>query len=65
MNKQLNFLKTYRMHKGFLQRNLANQIGVDSSIFSAWESFKALPPVETQNKIAEILCVRVKDIWPD
>lgn len=64
MARYLNFLKTYRQYKGIKARDLAAKFDVDPSIISHWETGKALPPIETREKIAEILGIDIQKIFP-
>ena len=64
MTRYLNFMKTYRQYKGINQRKLSQMLDVDQSIISAWETGKAMPPIETRQKICEIIGVEIQKIFP-
>ena len=64
MTKYLNFMKTYRQYKGINQRKLSQILDVDQSIISAWETGKALPPIEVREKICEILGIDIQKVFP-
>ncbi len=64
MSKYLNFMKTYRQYKGIKQRKLAEQLDVDQSIISSWETGRAIPPIEIREKVSEILGVDIQKVFP-
>ena len=64
MSRYLNFMKTYRQYKGIKQRKLAEQLDVDQSIITSWETGRAIPPIEVREKIAEILGIDIQKVFP-
>jgi len=64
MTRYLNFMKTYRQYKGINQRKLSQMLDVDQSIISAWETGKAMPPIEVRQKICEILGYKPEQVFP-
>ena len=64
MSKYLNFMKTYRQYKGIKQRKFAEQLDVDQSIISSWETGRAIPPIEIREKVSEILGVDIQKVFP-
>ena len=64
MARYENFLKHYRQYKGIRQRKLAEMLDVDSAYVSAWETGRALPPIDTRIKIAEILEQPIEKVFP-
>ena len=57
-------MKTYRQYKRINQRKLSHMLDVDQSIISAWETGKALPPIEVREKICEILEIDIQKVFP-
>lgn len=64
MDRYLNFLKAYRQHKGIKQRELAQMLDIDAAYVSAWETGRALPPIDTRVKICEILQEPLEKVFP-
>ena len=64
MTRYENFLKHYRQYKGLKQRKLAEMLDIDPSYVSAWETGRALPPIDTRVKICEILQEPLEKIFP-
>ena len=64
MSRYENFMKHYRQYKGIKQRKLAEMLDIDAAYVSAWETGRALPPIDTRVRICEILEQPIEKVFP-
>jgi DNA-binding XRE family transcriptional regulator len=62
--KYLNFMGTYRKYKKLSQWEIAQMLRVDRSVISDIETGKLLPPIETREKICQLLGIDIKKVFP-
>ena len=60
----LTFMSIWRKRAKLSQWELANLLGVDRSLVSDWETGKKLPPLETREKICELLDKKFQEVFP-
>jgi DNA-binding XRE family transcriptional regulator len=57
-------MSIWRKRKKLSQWELANLLSVDRSLVSDWETGKKLPPLETRERICELLDKKLEEIFP-
>lgn len=57
-------IKTIRRQKGFSQEEVADKSGMHVSTLGRIERGESNPPLQTLNKIAQVLRVKPKEILP-
>lgn len=57
-------IKTIRRQKGFTQEEVADKSGMHVSTLGRIERGESNPPLQTLNKIAQVLRVKPKEILP-
>lgn len=64
MDKVISNLKAIRKARGYTQRELAQAISIDQTIYSKYECGWSMPYLSTAIRIAKFLRCSVEDIWP-
>ena len=54
--------KSLRKAKGFTQVKLAEELGLDQSTISSWETNVSTPSISTMRKIAEVFDCNLLDV---
>ncbi len=55
-------LRAIRIHRGFTQESLANELGIDRSTVTKWETGESMPRAELLPKIAKVLNCTVDEL---
>jgi len=63
--KVSNHIRHYRLQLGLTQREVARQVGVRLSTFSAWERGMTCPSVPLVFKLAKRLATLAEGLYPD
>jgi len=57
-----NFFKDHRLSKGFSQKDLADELGVNKQFVSNWERGLCSPPMDAVKQITSLLRIPKKNV---
>lgn len=57
-------IRTFRSHRGLTQEDVAEKLGMHVSTLGRIERGESNPPLQTLNKIAQVLKVKPREILP-